>query len=80
MDIRFSFTNHIQIATFYFIKHCKKKTQAPKNYNNLVKEKFDFDKKPSVEDKLEEKSVIDILNNAPYNHIKAEEPNVEPIV
>ena len=40
----------------------------------MVKEKFDFDKKPSVEDKFEEKSVIDILNNVPYNHIKAEEP------
>ena len=80
MDIRFSFTNHVQIATFYFIKHWKKKTQTPKKYNTLVKEKFDFDKKPSVEDKFEEKSVIDILNNVPYNHIKAEEPNVEPIV
>ena len=42
-----------------------------------MKEKYDFDEKPSDDDICEEQIVIDILNNLPYDHIKAEEPYVE---
>ena len=79
MDIRFSFTYHVQVATFYFmnVATLKKKESDTKNYNELVKEKYDFDEKPSVDDKYEEQIVMDILNNVLYDHIKTEEPYVE---
>ena len=46
----------------------------------MVKEKYSLDKKPSVDDKFEEKIVMDILNNVWYDHIKTEELYVEPTV
>ena len=58
------------------IKHWKKDSHN-KKYNVLVKEKYDFDEKPSDDDICEEQIVIDILNNLPYDHIKTEEPYVE---
>ena len=78
MDIRFSFTYYMQIATFYFIKHLKKKDSDTKKYNESIKEKYNFYEKPSVDDKLEEQIVMDILNNIPQDHVKTEESYVEP--
>ena len=46
----------------------------------MVKEKYDFNEKPSLDDKFEEQIVIDILNNIPYDHVETEEPYVEPTV
>ena len=46
----------------------------------MVKEKYNLDEKPSVDDKFEEQIVMDILNNVWYDHIKTEEPYVEPTV
>ena len=66
MDIRFSFTYHIQIATFYFIKHWKKES-GTKKYNDSIKEKYDFDEKPSVHNKFEEQIVMNILDDVPYD-------------
>ena len=53
MDIRFSFTYYIQIGTVNFIK-CWKKDLDTKRWNDSVKEKYDFDKKPSADNKFEE--------------------------
>ena len=78
MDIRFSFTCHIQIATFYFIKHWKKKDSDTKKCNNLVKEKYEFDEKPSADNKFEEQIVVNILNSVQYDQIKTEKPYLEP--
>ena len=58
----------------------EKKDPDTKKYNESVKEKYDFDEKPSVDDKFEEQIVLDILNNVPYDHIKAEKSYVEPTV
>ena len=46
----------------------------------MVKEKYNLDEKPSVDDKFEEQIVMDILNNVWYDHIKTEELYVEPTV
>ena len=46
----------------------------------MVKEKYDFNEKSSVDDKFEEQIVMDILNNVPYDHVETEEPYVEPTV
>ena len=59
------------------LQHWKRKGSDTKNYNELVKEKYDFDEKPSVDDKYEEQIVMDILNNVLHNHIKTEEPYAE---
>ena len=80
MDIRFSFTYHIEIATSYFIKCWKKKDSDTKKYNDSVKEKYNFDEKASVDDKFEHQIVMDILNNVPYDQIKTVELYVEPTV
>ena len=58
----------------------EKKDPDTKKYNESVKEKYDFDEKPSVDDKFEEQIVMEMLNNAPYDHIKTEELYVEPTV
>ena len=58
----------------------EKKDSDTKKYNESVKAKGDFDRKPSVDNKFEEQIVKDILNNVPYDHIKSEEPYVEPTV
>ena len=68
------------IVTFYIIKHRKKKDSDTTKYNESVKEKSDFDEKPSVDGRFEEKIVMDILNNILYDLIKTEEPYVEPTV
>lgn len=39
-----------------------------------VKEKENFDKKPSEDDKFEEQIVIDVLNDEPYQYIKTDKP------
>ena len=46
----------------------------------MVKEKYGFNEKPSLDDKFEEQIVMDILNNVPYDHAETEEPYVEPTV
>ena len=43
----------------------KKKDSDTKKYNESIKEKYNFYEKPSVDDKLEEQIVMDILNNVP---------------
>ena len=43
----------------------------------MVKEKYDFDKKPSADDTFEEQIVMNILNNVPYSYIKIEKLYVE---
>ena len=43
----------------------------------MVKEKYDFDKKPSADDEFEEQIVMNILNNVPYSYIKTEKLYVE---
>ena len=63
-----------------FLLSTEKKDPDTKKYDDSVKEKYDFDEKPSVDDKFEEQIVTDILNNIPYVHIKPEETYVEPTV
>ena len=68
------------------MQHCillnieKKKDSDTKKYNDLVKEIYDFDEKPSVDDKFQEQIVVGILINVLYDHIKTEESYVEPTV
>ena len=57
-----------------------KKDSDTKKYNDLVIEKYDFDEKPSVDDKFEEQIVTNILDDVPYDHIKTEELYTEPTV
>ena len=56
----------------------KKKDSDTKKCNNLVKEKYDFDEKPSADDKFEEQIVVNILNSVQYDQIKTEKPYLEP--
>ena len=44
----------------------------------MVKEKYNFDEKPSADDKFEEQIFMDLLENVPYDHIKTEEPYIDP--
>ena len=44
----------------------------------MVKEKYNFDEKPSADDKFEEQIFVDLLENVPYDHIKTEEPYIDP--
>ena len=54
------------------------KDSDTKKCNNLVKEKYDFDEKPSADDKFEEQIVVNILNSVQYDQIKTEKPYLEP--
>ena len=67
------------MATSFFIKRWKKDSDT-KKCNDSVKKKIDFDKKPIVDDKFVEQIVIDILDHVLYDHIKTEEPYIEPTV
>ena len=44
----------------------------------MVKEKYDFDEKPSADDKFEEQIVVNILNSVQYDQIKTEKPYLGP--
>ena len=66
---QFSFTYKLQHS---FLLNTEKKDSGTK--------KFDFDKKPIVDDKFVEQIVMDILDHALYDHIKTEEPYIEPTV
>ena len=46
----------------------------------MVKEIYDLDEKPSVDDKFQEQIVVVILINVLYDHIKTEESYAEPTV
>ena len=74
---QFSFTYKLQHS---FLLNTEKKDSGTKKCNDSVKKKFDFDKKPIVDDKFVEQIVMDILDHALYDHIKTEEPYIEPTV
>ena len=77
-DLDLYITFYISHFTYHKLQHSilsntKKKDSDTKKYNESLKEKYDFDEKPCIENKFEEQIVMEILNNVPYNHIKTEE-------
>ena len=85
-EIQFEWISDLFLNITYKLQHCillnieKKKDSDTKKYNDLVKEIYDFDEKPSVDDKFQEQIVVGILINVLYDHIKTEESYVEPTV
>ena len=61
-----------------FSLNTEKKDSDTKKHYDLVKEKYNFDEKPSADDKFEEQIFMDLLENVPYDHIKTEEPYIDP--
>ena len=74
---QFSFTYKLQHS---FLLNAEKKDSDTKKCNDSVKKKFDFDKKSIADDKFVEQIVMDILGHVLYDHIKTEEPYIEPTV
>ena len=86
-EIQFEWISDLILHITYKLQHYillktekNKKDPDAKKYDDLAKEKYDFDEKSSFDDKFEEQIAMDIINNVPYDHIKTEEPYVEPIV
>ena len=82
-ETQFDWISDLVLHIPYKLQHSsllntEKKDPDTKKYNESVKEKYDFDEKPSVDNKFEEQIVMEMLNNAPYDHIKTEELYVEP--
>ena len=83
-EIQFQWVSDLVLHITYKLQNSillntEKKTQVLK-IKWLVKEKYNLDEKPSVDDKFEEQIIMDILNNVWYDHIKTGEPYVEPTV
>ena len=81
-EIQFEWISDLVLHITYRLQHSilLKKDSDTKKYNDLVIEKYDFDEKPSVDDKFEEQIVTNILDDVPYDHIKTEELYTEPTV
>ena len=82
-EMQFEWISDLVLHITYKLQHSfslntEKKDSDTKKHNDLVKEKYNFDKKPSVDDKFEEQIVMDILEDVPYDHIKTEGPYIEP--
>ena len=86
-EIQFEWISDLILHITYKLQHYillktekNKKDPDAKKYDDLAKEKYDFDEKSSFDDKFEEQIAMDILNNVPYDHIKTEETYIELIV
>ena len=82
-EMQFEWISDLVLHIKYKLQHSfslntEKKDSDTKKHNDLVKEKYNFDKKPSVDDKFEEQIVMDLLEDVPYDHIKTEGPYTEP--
>ena len=82
-EMQFEWISDLVLHITYKLQHSfslntEKKDSDTKKHNDLVKEKYNFDKKPSVDDKFEEQIVMDLLEDVPYDHIKTEGPYIEP--
>ena len=82
-EMQFEWISDLVLHITYKLQHSfslntEKKDSDTKKHNDLVKEKYNFDKNPSVDDKFEEQIVMDLLEDVPYDHIKTEGPYIEP--
>ena len=81
-EIQFEWTSDLVLHVTYKLQPSislnTQKDSDTKKCNNLVKEKYDFDEKPSADDKFEEQVVVNILNSVQYDQIKTEKPYLEP--
>ena len=82
-EMQFEWISDLVLHITYKLQHSfslntDKKDSDTKKHNDLVKEKYNFDKNPSVDDKFEEQIVMDLLEDVPYDHIKTEGPYIEP--
>ena len=82
-EMQFEWISDLVLHITYKLQHSfslntEKKDSDTKKHNDLVKEKYNFDKKPSVDDKFEEQIVMDLLEDVPYDHLKTEGPYIEP--
>ena len=51
----------------FILSNAEKKESGTKKYNYSIKEKYDFDEKPSAHNKFEDQIVMNILDDVPYD-------------
>ena len=71
-EIQFAWISDLVSHITYKLQHfslsnAEKKESGTKKYNYSIKEKYDFDEKPSAHNKFEDQIVMNILDDVPYD-------------